>query len=212
MSKAIQTKHYNVQLYFQTWKWIKKFSFSKFFSLDFSITKQSEKKKNKKQKDNLTFPVSSLMVRGGVFASRVFGSVEESGAQGDGSVNEMSLRLGLERSAFEERKEISGVVGVSFGWGCGSNDVDVSVSFEGKGEFVRQRVTGRQRVGSWCLGLWEKGRKKWEVGNGKIVCVWEGSDQKRSGKWNIFVEMGLGELETPLVAELNFVTKELRFC
>ena len=85
--------------------------------------KKNKKTKNKKQKDNLTFPVSSLMVREGMFASRVFGSVEE-------------------------RKEISGGVGVSFGWGCGSNDVEVSVSFEGKGEFVRQRVTGRQRVGS----------------------------------------------------------------
>ena len=112
------------------------------------------------------------------------------------------------------RKEIGGDVGVSFGWGCGNGgvEVDIDVSFEGKGGFVRRRVTGRQRVGSWCLGLWEKGRKKWEVGNGKIVCVWEGSDQKWSGKWNIFVETGLGELETPLATKLNFVTKELKFC
>ena len=80
--------------------------------------------------------------------SRAFGSVEESGAQGDGSVNKMSLRLGLERSTFDERKEISGGVGVSFGWGCGNDGVDVGVSFEGKGGFVRQRVIGRQRVGS----------------------------------------------------------------
>ena len=48
------------------------------------------------------------------------------------------------------RKEIGGGVGVSFGWGCGSGgvEVDIDVSFEGKGGFVRRRVTGRQRVGS----------------------------------------------------------------
>ena len=69
---------------------------------------RSESKK-KKKKDNLTFLVSSLMVRGGVFASGAFGSMEEGEAQGDGGVNEMSSGLGLERSmersAFEGKGE-----------------------------------------------------------------------------------------------------------
>ena len=70
------------------------------------------------------------MVRGGVFASGAFGSMEEGEAQGDGGVNEMSSGLGLERSM--ERS-----------------------AFEGKGE----KGDWRRRRRQFWLGVWQRRRR-----------------------------------------------------
>ena len=181
MSKSIQTKHYNVQLCFQTWKWIKNFSFSKFFSLVFSVTKQSEKrnkkwklKKKKKQKTKRQSDLPGELVDGerrrvcerSVWQHGVGWSPRRRWCQWD----ELETWFG----------EINGEIGV---WGERGERrlVVASASVLARGVAVAASTStlvlrGRE-------GLWGEGSSE---GKGSAADVWVCErKEERSGKWEM---------------------------